>query len=102
MVRGTSSTIYTDTLFFRFNSVTVTIVITTRYASSYYSWLCVGAIFSVSTTFPNSGIMSGFMSRCRLRSRSHVDVRANVLAMLPSSVASVQFMDGVVSLFTRF
>ena len=42
------------------------------------------------------------MSRYRLRSRSHVIVRVDVLAMLPSSVVLVQFIDDMVSLFTRF
>ena len=58
--------------------------------------------FLFSTTFLNSSIMSSYMSRCRLQSRSHVIVRVDVLAMLPSSVASVQFIDDMVSLFTRF
>ena len=64
--------------------------------------MIVGAIFLFSTTFANSGIMSRLMSRCRLRSRSHVIVRVDVLAMLLSSVALVQFIDGMVSVFTRF
>jgi hypothetical protein len=59
-------------------------------------------IFLFSNMFPNSGIMSRLMSRCRLRSRSHVIVRVDVLAMLTSSVAFVQFIDGMVSLFIRF
>ena len=41
------------------------------------------AIFLFSTTFPNSGIMSSSMSRCRLRSRSHVDVRVMFLLCFP-------------------
>ena len=101
-VRGTSSTNYTDLSTSAALPESVTIVD--------HNPLCIfilflgdrRAIFLFSTTFPNSGIMSGSMSRCRLRSRSHVIVRVDVLAMLPSSVASVQFIDGMVSLFTRF
>ena len=59
------------------------------------------AIFFVFYYVSQQWHQSGSMSRYRFRSRSHVDVRADVLAMLPSSVASVQFINGMVSLFHK-
>ena len=88
-VRGTPSMIYTDSSTSAALLESVTIV--------YPNLLCMfilflgdrRAKFLFSTTFPNSSIMSGSISRCRLRSRSHVDVRVMFLLCFPR--VSLQF-----------